>query len=122
MVNAATGQSICDASVIAQSAVGPLVTPNDIAFCRDNSFLCPDASVPLVTFLPPDASTMGCQYGVAVLEPDGGLAGLDPVPGSCTLFVSMSGFHSVTVPNVDWQPGGCTPAASQHVRVALQPD
>jgi len=120
--NAVTGQSICDATIIARSTTGPLVTPNEVAFCRDNSFLFPDASVPLITFVASDASTVGCPYGVAVLEPDGGVAGLDAVPGSCTLFVSISGFHSVTVPNVAWQGGGCTAGTSQHVRIALQPD
>ncbi len=120
--NSATGQSICDAGVVARSATGPLVTPNDFAFCRANSFFCPDASVPLVTFVAPDASTLGCSYGVARLDGDGGIAGIEAVPGSCTLFVSMSGFQSATVPNVNWQGGGCKTGRSQQVRIALRPD
>ncbi len=104
VVNAATGQSICDATILA-------------------TCLYRDAGIPLVTDVPPDASGAACQYGVAQYWADGSLEAAVPLMElDCTLHVSKQGFASVAVPNVSPQGDGCTAGTSQHVNVELQPN
>jgi hypothetical protein len=125
VTNAATGQPICDAGVVAHSSAGPLLTSNDRVACSETLFWCPDASIPLVTFAPSDAAS--CPYGVAVFGADGGLQGIESVSGPPSILeVSFPGFRSATVPNVGGRAGDCTSAGQspspQIVTVALQPD
>jgi hypothetical protein len=103
VVNAATGQPICDATVLAACA----------------GF---DAGMPLVTFPAGDGGADDCSYGVVQLAADGGLYAVAPLAYTCSLEVSKSGFASMTVPNVGPQGGGCTPATPQVVTVKLPPN
>src|ERR1700685_2751267 len=94
VINAATGQAICDANVVAQSSAGPLVTVNDMRACTEAPLACPDASVQLITFVDQDAST-SCAYGIPVREADGSVDGIGPAFGPpFTLRVSQSGFKN----------------------------
>jgi hypothetical protein len=104
IVNAATGQSICDANVVA-------------------TCLYRDAGIPLATVVLPDASAAGCPYGVARYWADGGLSRTEPLMEVyCTLHVAELGFASAVVPNVSLQGDGCTPGTSQVVTIQLQPN
>jgi hypothetical protein len=123
VTNAATGQPLCDAGVVARSSAGALVTPNDRVFCSESLFWCPDASIPLVTLAATDAAS--CPYGVGVFGADGGLQGIESVVGPpSTLEVSFPGFRSATVPNVGGRAGDCTGMSPPPpiITVALQPD
>jgi len=123
--NASTGQPICDATVIAQSTAGPLVSPNLVQACASTPFWCPDASVPLVAIAQPDASPTSCPYGVPLVTgADGGVERIGGVAGPpCILHVSKTGFRNATVGNVGATANGCTGSdRPQTVMVALQPD
>jgi hypothetical protein len=123
VTNAATGQPICDAGVVAHSGAGPLLTSNDRAACSETLFWCPDASISLVAFAASDAAS--CPYVVGGFGADGGLQGFGSFSGPpSTLEVSFPGFRSVTIPNVDGRVGSCTgmSAPPQVLTVALQRD
>jgi hypothetical protein len=103
VMNAVTGERICDATIVCRFSVEPtepgsIAAQHEAALCAVDRFSCPDASTPLIT--PPDASTSDCQYGIPSVDVDGSVDRVDPLTGSCTLFVSKPGFQSVTVPNV----------------------
>jgi hypothetical protein len=104
VVNASTGQAICDATVLATCTYF-------------------DAGFPLITMpSTADASSSDCEYGVTELWADGGLLSVEPLEYSCTLQVSKTGFQTTVVPNVAPQGGGrCTRSPSELVEIKLQP-
>jgi hypothetical protein len=104
VVNASTGQPICDATVIA-SCDGDdggmsLTAPPEFAL---------------------DGSPQGCEYEVRYPDADGGVS-YHRLEFTCSLEVSKTGFHSQTVPNVTPNGGGCTAGTQQVVQVKLQPN
>jgi hypothetical protein len=123
VVNAATGQAICDATVIAQSTAGPLVTPNDVHACAESPFWCPDASVQLVAIAQPDASSASCPYGVPLTAADGAVDGIGPIGGPpCVLHVSKAGFTNAPAATVGSTANGCDGTRQQKVTIQLQPN
>jgi hypothetical protein len=103
--SAATGQPICDATVVAVRSDGA-------------------RTLDLVAF-PPDGGSSGCPYGPPSLTADGSFYGIGTLPsdGSYTVQVSKPGFQSVSVQGVAVRssaPCGGVPAA-QRVDVLLKP-
>ncbi len=109
--NAATGQPICDATVI---LTGPLGAPSTA-----------DAGALLVEFVQDGGGSEQCAYGVAERFANGAIREVSPLEteGNYQLTVSKVGFTSITQSLTVGFYGGCSGPipGPAHVNVALSP-